>query len=238
VDPGYASHYRDLYENHWWWRSRERIVLEVIEEFRQARGYGPILDVGCGDGLFFEQLRRFGEPEGVESDASLLTAAGSKYGPIHVGTLDSYQPGKKYGLILLLDVIEHVEDDVAILRRARELLASGGKVIVTVPALQGLWSHHDEINHHFRRYSRGSLRTVLVSSGFSPRRMEYLFQWTVPVKLAMRLREALVPPALDAPRVPPYAINRMLEAGTLLERWINRPLRLPFGSSLLAVADE
>src|SRR5436190_189838 len=76
VDATYAQEYRELYERHWWWRARERFILDELARLRPAAGWGAILDVGCGDALFFDALSRFGDVEGVEPDASLVTPNG------------------------------------------------------------------------------------------------------------------------------------------------------------------
>ena len=70
MEPEYASQYRKLYEEHWWWRARERFVLGELQRNRPDGGFGSILDIGCGDGLFFAPLSEFGEVEGVEPDGS------------------------------------------------------------------------------------------------------------------------------------------------------------------------
>ena len=72
MDPTYARAYRALYERHWWWRARERLILDRLEALRPEGGWRHVLDVGCGDGLFFDRLERYGAPEGVEPDGTLV----------------------------------------------------------------------------------------------------------------------------------------------------------------------
>ncbi|HYT94425.1 MAG TPA: class I SAM-dependent methyltransferase, partial [Gemmataceae bacterium] len=74
MNPEYAAAYRNLYERHWWWRAREAMLVREIEVHQPVGGWGKVLDVGCGDGLFFDELARFGEVWGVESDESLVPA--------------------------------------------------------------------------------------------------------------------------------------------------------------------
>lgn len=238
MDPAYAARYRDLYERHWWWRAREAAVLGLLARLAPAGGFGRILDVGCGDGLFFSGLARFGEPEGLELDEALVTAAGRARGTIHLGPFDAlFEPGHRYGLITLLDVIEHIDDDVAALRHAARLAAPDGLLVITVPAIPALWTGHDEHNHHRRRYTRASLLRAAREAGLEIRSCRYLFPWLVPLKLLVRLKEKLSPSAPALPEVPAPAINRLLYAMCRLEERTWGRFPWPIGTSLAAVGE-
>ena len=236
MDPGYAAHYRRLYEQHWWWRARERIILTHLERLTPPGGFGPILDVGCGDGLFLEKLTALGDPEGVEEDASLVTAAGRARGPIHVGPFDaSFRPGRRYALILLLDVLEHLRDDRACVRRALDLLAPQGTIVITVPAFRILWTAHDDVNRHVTRYTKATLGRLAADTGLRIDHAEYLFQWTALLKLAVRAKEAVWRREPGLPPVPGRIVNGALRAAAVAEHTLLHRLPLPFGSSLLAI---
>lgn len=238
MDPEYGARYRRLYERHWWWRAREAFVVELLARLAPPGGFGPILDVGCGDGLFFRQLRRFGEPEGVEVDAALVSDEGRARGPIHVGPFDAtFAPRRRFGLVTLLDVIEHLDDDAAALRRAAHLLAPGGLLIVTVPAFRSLWTAHDDYNHHRRRYTAAAFAAAAARAGVAVRERRYFFHWLFPLKLLVRLKEAAVPSPPRLPEVPPPALNRALYGVCRLEQHTWGRVHWPFGSSLLAVCE-
>ena len=72
MSPEYVRAYTDLYRHHWWWRARERIIVGTLQARASESGFGHILDIGCGAGLFFEKLASFGKPEGVEADPKNL----------------------------------------------------------------------------------------------------------------------------------------------------------------------
>jgi SAM-dependent methyltransferase len=236
VEPGYAAYYRHLYEHHWWWRARERIILAHLERLTPPGGFGPILDVGCGDGLFFEKLAALGDPEGVEEDASLVTAAGRARGPIHVGPFDeSFRPTRRYALILLLDVLEHFHDDRACLRRALDLLAPKGVIVITVPAFGALWTAHDDVNRHVTRYTKSTLARLAADAGLRIDQAEYLFQWTALLKLAVRAKEAVWGPGPELPPVPGGLLNGVLRIAALAEHALLHRLPVPFGNSLLVI---
>lgn len=231
MDAAYAREYRELYERHWWWRAREALVLRTLRRLREGRGPGRILDVGCGDGLFFDRLAELGEVEGLEPDASLLTPDSPHRGRITVAPFDErFQPGRRYALVLMLDVLEHLPDAEGALRHARSLLEPDGRLVVTVPAFQWLWTHHDDLNRHYVRYTESTLRDVAGRAGLRVEESRYFFHWTVPGKLAVRAKERVLGPG-GPERVPAAPVNRALY---LLSR-AEQALRLPFGSSLLAV---
>ena len=236
MDPEYALRYRELYEQHWWWRAREDLILETIERLRPAGEEGAILDVGCGDGLFFEKLERFGPVEGIEMDPTGVTPEGRWAGRIRIQPFDSgFEPGRRYALVLLLDVLEHFPDPAIRLRRAIELLAPGGAVVVTVPAFLALWTSHDELNRHFIRFTAQSLSSVASEAGARVESSGYFFHWMFPLKLVAHLKESVRPVVPQPPRVPPRWMNKALYR---LSRWEHRALgrwHLPFGSSLIAV---
>lgn len=235
MDDRYAARYAHLYRHHWWWRARETIILDWLRRLRPPHGFGPILDVGCGDGLLFERLRDFGEPEGIEENPRLVTPEGRRHGPIHVGPFDaSFAPARRYGLILLLDVLEHT-DDRTCLGRALALLAPGGRVLVTVPAFRTLWTAHDDLNQHRTRYTKATFARLATDTGLAIDAWEYLFQWTAVLKLGVRLKERLRPPTATPPAVPPRLVNGALRLAAQLERATWGRLPWPFGSSLLVV---
>lgn len=236
MDPEYALAYRELYEKHWWWRAREDLLLRAIERLRADGNDDPILDVGCGDGLFFGKLSRFGRVEGIEMDPTGVTSGGPWAGQIRVQPFDAtFRPQTRYGLVLLLDVLEHFPEPEGCLRRAVELLEDGGAILVTVPAFRSQWTSHDEINRHFTRYTRRTLEDVARRAGAEVESSLYFFQWTSPIKIAVRLGEAILGSRPSPPRVPPQWLNATLYALSKAEQKMLGRLPVPFGSSLMAI---
>jgi SAM-dependent methyltransferase len=237
MDPHYSHHYRDFYEKHWWWRAREDLILATLESLRPAGGWGHILDVGCGDGLFFEQLARLGDVEGIEMDPAGITPGGRWQGRISTRPFDeTFLPGKRYGLVLMLDVVEHFADPLRCLRRAVELLEPEGTLLVTVPAFRLLWTSHDELNHHYMRYTKRRITELIGQAGGEVRSARYFYRWMYPFKLAAHFKEAVFPVAPATPSMPPPWLNGLLYRLSRLEQKTLGPLPLPFGSSLLVVS--
>ncbi len=236
MDESYGQVYRKLYEQHWWWRSREAAILDVLRKLVPPSGFGDILDVGCGDGLFFDKLSQFGDVEGVEFSAALLNPNGPHRQQIHTAPFDaSFQPGRQYGLITMLDVLEHLPDPIAALRHALSLLDENGKLLITVPAFNLIWTTHDDLNHHRTRYTKRSFHLEAQAAGMRIDLMRYWYQWPFPLKLAARAIEAVTHPHPRNPGIPPAFINRALYRLSRIEQKIFTEIPAPFGSSLLMV---
>lgn len=237
MDAGYLGAYRDLYMRHWWWRAREALLTREIEHLAATGSFGRILDVGCGDGLFFPTLQRFGDPFGIEPAAEMLTPDGPWRGRIHAGPLDaSYQPGHQFGLVLALDVIEHLADPHAFLDHVRRVIAPGGWFIATVPAFRALWTAHDDLNEHVTRYRRGELATLVASHGLTVTRTRYFFVLLAAAKVFVRVLETVRRPPRRPPHVPIAPINATLEFACRAEHAVLGRRAPWFGSSLLLVA--
>jgi 2-polyprenyl-3-methyl-5-hydroxy-6-metoxy-1,4-benzoquinol methylase len=237
VEKNYATQYHDLYRRHWWWCARECAILNEIKRLGlQPDGSCSILDIGCGDGLIFDALQPYGQVWGVEADAATLTAAGRWRHRIANQRFDvSYQPGRRYDLILMLDILEHLPDPESALSHARSLLKPHGKLLMTVPAFNLLWTTHDDLNHHYVRYTKHSFGRLANAAGVKLEQLRYFFHWTYPVKLAIRLRELLLRTRAAPPRVPPKVLNRLCFALSRFEQQTITRLGIPFGSSLLAI---
>jgi SAM-dependent methyltransferase len=235
MDAQYAAAYPDLYRRHWWWRVREDILLRKIGELFKDGRAARILDVGCGAALFFDALDRFGSVEGLESDRTVVERSGKWKSRVTIGELDdSYTPSAPYDLILMLDVIEHIRDPSPLLRRASQILAPTGRLLVTVPAFSWLWTSHDDMNHHVTRYTARQLQAAIDGAGLVTLEIGYLFQSLVVPKLLVRAKESLVSRTPRIPRILPPVLNRAARAWFRAEHRVAG--RLPFGGSLLAVA--
>ena len=234
MDPTYAERYRDLARRHWWWRARNDSVRREVTRLLGGRRDAHILDVGCGDGVLFPFLSGFGEVEGIEPDPSVVSADGPWRSRIRIASFDDgFRPGARYDLILMLDVLEHLQDARAGLRHAADLLQPDGHLLITVPAFRLLWTHHDDLNHHVTRFTKRSLAAAVEGTGLVLVASWYLFHWVFFAKIAERAREAIAgasPPA-DVPGDP---VNEALYRVCVAEQRLAGRF-MPFGSSLIAV---
>lgn len=209
--------------------------MRVLRRRTKEGGRLRILDVGCGDGLFFQRLAEFGEVEGLEPDQQLLDPSGVHASKIYAAPFDpSFRPGKSYDLLLMLDVLEHLDDAPQALACAHDLLESQGALLLTVPAFQAIWTNHDVLNQHRTRYRRKTLFPLLRNAGFSILESEYWFQWAYPVKFAAGLFEKVRHSQPSLPQIPPKWINRLLYGMSRLEQETLGASGIPFGSTLMA----
>jgi SAM-dependent methyltransferase len=235
VETQYVREYRYLYEHHWWWRAREDAIVALLRGRHLAPGIS-ILDVGCGDALFFDRLAQFGNVEGLEPDARLIEPANPHRIKIHTAPFDkNFQPGKRYGLILMLDVLEHLDRPGEAVSCVYDLLETGGVFLLTVPAFPVLWTNHDEINHHRLRYRKKTLIPLLRKARFSIEKARYWYQWTFPVKVVEGIAEKLIHSGFSLPRVPPHWLNRFLYRLSRLEQQTLGVIGVPFGSTLMVL---
>jgi SAM-dependent methyltransferase len=225
---------------HWWFAARRRIVSALIARQVPLGPDARILEVGAGTGSNFAMLRAFGRVEAIEPDASARSLASRRGGFTVAGGLLPYGvdlPDRRYDLIVLLDVLEHIADDAASLRVLRGKLAPGGRIVLTVPAAPWLWSAHDVAHHHKRRYTARTLRAVLLAGGFRVRHLSHFNTLLFPLVALARIAHRLTGKRDGDDAMPPAPANWALEHIFAAERyWVTRA-SLPFGVSLLAVVE-
>jgi len=239
LNPEYRERYRELFEKHWWWRARTEFIVETLRRLRPATGWERILDIGCGDGLFFPRLREFGEVEGIEPCSELLNPVNPDRCRIYVCPFDrNFRPGKQYSLILMLDVLEHLENPAEALRQVGNLLQPNGTFLITVPVFMALWTNHDVINHHFTRYTKARLRAATTEAGLYLTEERYLYQWMCPAKIVVGFVERMSHLEPKPARVPSPWINEMLFWLSRLEQKTVSRLSIPVGSSLIAIGQR
>ena len=236
----YVRQYEQLYRAHWWWRAREELVLDVLRAL-DLPGHAEILDVGCGDGWLFGRLERFGSVRGIEVNRELLDPDGPHRDRIHTQPLGhgDYR-GWRFDLITALDVIEHIEDAEGAIAQMVRMLRPGGYLLLTIPALMSLWSHHDEINDHYHRYDAHGIRRLL-GRRVCVLQIRYLFHALYFPKLLIATIERLrhrrgASRSIRQHALPHAAVSSFLRSFFVREGRLLGPLRLPFGSSVLVVA--
>lgn len=241
----YETHFA-LEQDHWWFVGRRNILLHLLdrEVQRDARLRRPLklLDVGTGGGGILPFLSNYGSVVAVDPEPAAVAAASARSFDVRRGGLPSDLPfgaDEKFDVITLLDVIEHVDQDVESLINVRRLLRPHGRVIITVPAFQFLWSGHDVINEHKRRYTKSELQHKLDAAGFNVRLISYcnsaLFLPIAAVRLARR-RFSSTDETETALGMVPKPANALLGGLFGMERHIIPMFPLPFGVSLVAVA--
>jgi SAM-dependent methyltransferase len=240
MDRDYELQTHRAEDRHWWYRGRRVVIERVIDDLRlPARA--QILDAGCGSGRNMIELARHGTVTGVElSHTSVQLARERGAGEVVEGSvLEMPFAEGTFDLAASLDVIEHLEDDIAALRELRRVVKPGGSLLVTVPAYQWLWSGHDEVNHHHRRYRRRSLQRAGEQAGWQQVRTTYFNSLLLPAAILLRVLDRFSRKTTESSLdlwVPPEPLNWLLERPLTFEAaLIGRGGRIPAGLSLLAV---
>jgi len=232
-------------ETHWWFVGRRKIIESFLErvcaELKASSGKGPlnILDVGCGTGANLEMLSQFGNTEGVDVSAEALEFCRARgLQQVKEGAAEAlpYENGS-FDLVTGLDVVEHLDDDVAGLKEMRRVLRPDGKVVLFVPAFMFLWGVQDDISNHRRRYAMAELKAVVRQAGFEIERASYVnLSFFAPIyfgRLLMRI-SGLRPASENNLTI--GALNGVLGKLFGAERFLLRHLNFPLGVSIICVA--
>ena len=223
---------------HWWYVARRRILADLIEREISLPSDARLLEIGCGTGHNLDMLGRFGRLDAIELDPSARALASQRLGHAVADAALPELPGvpdRTYHLIALLDVLEHVDGDEAALKSIADKLAPGGKILVTVPAYQWMWSAHDEAHHHKRRYSKRGLRAVAEKAGLKADRIGYFNSLLFPLAAAVRIAGKAMGKKESDDKVPPAPLNRLFQSVFGLERHLVGRVPLPAGVSLFAI---
>ena len=230
-----------LEQRHWWFAAKHRIVLAMLERYLREKSHARVADVGCGCGHMLQMLSERYDAVGV--DASPLAADFARQRGVKVvqGALPENVglPAGEFDAAIMLDVMEHLDDDVASARAVSTLLKPDGILLVTVPAYQWLFSEHDKAHHHRRRYNRQGLLQVLSAAGLRVRYISYYNTILFPLAVGQRVisRSGVgVKQVTTAP--PPEPINALFRGIFASERHALGRVSLPFGLSLIAVAER
>lgn len=231
MDPALEQDALEAEDRHWWYRGRLGIVMDAARRRTPVGGSPRILDAGCGGGATLVELAGLGAATGLEPlPASREKARSRGVAEVVDGRLEALPfPDGSFDLMLVLDVLEHLDDAPAALRELHRVVAPGGAGVITVPAHPRLWSDHDERNHHRRRYTRMSLAETARSGGWRVARLTHFTTALLPLAMLARTR------GHGGFDIPPPPINRTLKATIQAEAaLIRRGTTLPVGLSLLA----
>ena len=228
----------ELDQIHWWYVARRKILADLIGREIVPPRSARVLEIGCGTGHNFEMLRHFGHIDALEVDDAARDLAslrlGAEVGSAPLPALTGVESGA-YDLVALLDVLEHIDGDRAALESIAAKLAPGGRILVTVPAYQWMWSAHDVAHHHKRRYSKRSLRNVAAAAGLRVDRIGYFNSLLFPVAAAARLLGKLTGRTSSDDTLPPAPLNHLLREIFGLERHLIGRVPMPAGVSLFAI---
>jgi SAM-dependent methyltransferase len=239
VQPAAYDEMRALEDHHWWFRGKRTVLGPAIRAAAAAAPSGPVVDLGCGTGGNLRHLAELGlgrATVGIDADErALLHCAGR--GLTRLVRAEGRLPlvDRSVAIVTAFDVLEHVEDDLALLREIRRVLVPGGALVASVPAYPWLWSQHDVVLGHVRRYRTGELEKRLAAAGFEVERSHGFNFLLLPLIALVRVgtrRNAGDRAGTDffeAPR----PLNAALSALFAIERALLTVLPVPFGVSFV-----
>ncbi len=208
MDKDFEDKYICLEKNWWWFEGRRELILQMIKDI----SYNNVLEIGCGSGELSKHLKNY-----IGIDISAKT---SKYiiGDAHILPIKD----NSVDLILLLDLLEHTNDDL-VMDEVYRVLKPNGNVIITIPAFMFLWSQHDVDNHHLKRYRRGELPL----NKFKTLKCSYWNSILFPIMALAKKKKSQLTTL-------PKSINYILKTVLRIENYlISKNIRLPFGVTLV-----
>lgn len=249
---------RRVEERHWWFAGRRQIIKSFLEHLcrnldrrksKEHDAYGSsnggqlpplkILDVGCGTGANLEMLSQFGQAQGVDVSAEALSFCRAR-------GLENVKQGEaealpyednSFDLVTGLDVVEHLNDDLAGLREMRRVLRRGGHALLFVPAFMFLWGVQDDVSNHRRRYTLPGLKRKVLQAGFEVERATYVnISFFAPILLGRLLMRGLRLRPESENNITIGFLNGVLGKLFGAERLPLRHLNFPFGVSIICVA--
>ena len=233
------SQMAELDERHWWYCARRDVVEALIRRVIRPPANAAILEIGSGTGHNFQMLGKFGHVDALELDDEARAISekrlGRKIMRSPLPELDGV-PERHYDMIGAFDVIEHIDDDDAGVASIAQRLKPVGKFVMTVPAHQWMWSAHDTVNHHKRRYSKARLRKLIENSPLKLEALGYFNSLLFPVAVAQRLASKAMGKDGGDLELPPAPLNAALKRTFAAERHLIGRVPLPPGLSLFAVA--
>ena len=257
-DPGYFNPLFLAEDRHFWFRSRNKVIAESLRTIINSLPAGyRMLEIGCGTGNVLRMLEKIcyqGKVVGMDLFAEGLQFARRRVSCSLVQGDLNYSPFQQdFNIIGMFDVLEHLEDDVAVLKNLGQMLSKDGVVVLTVPAFQSLFSYFDVASHHVRRYEIGNLDATLSKAGYRVEYISYYMALTFPIvwlvrKLSPMLNrrgqitsqlendELVHDMSVNELRIVPFA-NDILAWLLTREAWfVSHHIRIPFGTSLIAIA--
>ncbi len=228
----------ELEESYWWFVARRKLVRDLVA--RHSAGADiKVLDAGAGTGGTMQALADLGEVWGCDLSPQALAFCRQRGLDrlVQCSVEELEFADSTFDAVTSCDVIEHVEHDQQALGEIYRVLRPGGVAVITVPALRFLWSSHDEVLHHLRRYNRRPLSRMLRLAGFEELKLTYVVSFLMPLMVIHRLFMKIIrrgPPRIGITLMP-GCINRLFLAVQQLESFFVHATGLPWGASLVAV---
>lgn len=238
----YEKRYHEVETENWWFVSRRSYLLGLLKEVPKD---SVILDIGCSSGIFLKELELQGFKMenlfGIDiSERAIENCKNNGIQNAFVMDAQKIDLPVKFDIIIASDCLEHLQDDSEAIRNWHELLKIGGMLYVFVPAFQSLWSSHDEVNMHFRRYTNKELKDKLISEKLTVLKSSYWnFFLFIPLYLFRKIHMVLSRnKKKEGQIIGGKMINVVLLKLLLFENSLLKYVNFPFGVSTFCIAKK
>jgi len=238
MESSFYKTYFQLEKDNWWFKARRNLIFWILKKYGNGK---KVLDYGCGSGFLVGQLQERGfDASGVDVSKEAIDF-GSEKGINNLSKIDGVltnYPDASFDLVLAMDVIEHIKEDDLVIKELERLVKPNGILVITVPAYKWMWGVQDEVAHHFRRYTMGSILKLASVTRLSIVKKSYFNTFLFPVAAIVRLASKWFN---KKNRESDFEINNnflnpllyfIFNTEIKLLKWLN----YPFGVSILLVA--
>lgn len=226
--------------SHWWFVGRRRIISKFLRDIVSRLGRRPeIVDVGCGTGANLVMLAEFGDAKGIDvSEDALAFCRERGLTNVQLGAAEDLPlEDGSVDLVTALDVVEHLDDDLAGLKEFRRVLRPDGRIMLFVPAFMFLWGVQDDVSNHRRRYTMPQLLDVVRRAGFEVEQSTYAnITFFLPILLVRKFMQLTGIKTETENTIGVSSLNGLFAWIFGLEATLLRYMNLPFGVSAICVA--
>ncbi len=229
--------YDVLPEKLWWINIRNDMIKKLLRKYLNKKG--RILDLGCGTGFNFSSINKFGKCYGLDiSKSALKQAKKFNYKKLYEGNaLKTPFKDNVFDAVLCMDLVEHLEEDVELLKEVKRILKPNGICMFTVPAYKFLWSKDDELAHHIRRYTKPQIRKKIKKVGYKILKLSYryffIFLPTIMLFTYQKLRKKAKNSLDYGPKK--GIANTILKKIGKIENYFLTKINFPFGVGIIGV---
>ncbi|TDD98796.1 class I SAM-dependent methyltransferase [Flavobacterium cellulosilyticum] len=238
----YEKKYHEVERDNWWFVSRRKFLLDALKNVPKD---SIILDIGCSSGIFLKELASIGfkmeQLYGIDiSEKAIENCKNNGLQNVFVMDAQNITLTEKFDIIVASDCLEHLQDDTKAIKNWCDLLQIGGVIYVFVPAFQSLWSSHDEVNMHFRRYTSTELKVILQKEKLTILKSSYWnFFLFIPLYIFRKIDAVLSGNKKKEGHIIDGAMtNIILLKLLLLENWLLKFVNFPFGVSTFCIAKK